>query len=142
MTAEVTGRGRDREAGCAQGACRAAVAGHPGAQRGTLQPQGHRVEETVEEPDAALLIVADAPVAETGQGGSARRDDAGRAEHACGVDSAPGSWGAVHGVQHHDTCPQPDGQIAKRWVQRVADPPAPMQQLKDKIVLVPFVGWP
>ena len=37
-----------------------------------------------------VLIVADAPVAQAGQGGSARGDDPGRAEHACGVDATPG----------------------------------------------------
>src|SRR5216683_1097492 len=142
MTAEVTGRGRDREAGRAQSACRATVAGHPGAQGGTLQAKGHRVEEAVEEPDAAVLIVADGPVAQTGQGGSARGEDAGRAKHACGVDSAPGSWVAVRSVQYHDARPQPDGQVAECWVQRVADPSAAMQQLKGKIVLVPFADWP
>ena len=96
----------------------------------------------MEEPDAAVLIVADGPVVQTGQGGSARGEDAGRAKHACGVDSAPGSWVAVRRVQHRDPCPQPDGQVAKCWVQRVADPSAAMQQLKDKIVLVPFADWP
>src|SRR5215470_11605827 len=101
MTAEVTGRGRDREAGHAQSACRATVAGHPGTQGGTLQPEGHRVEEAVEEPDATVLIVADGPVAQTGQGGSARREDAGRADHACGAESTPGSRAAVRSVQHH-----------------------------------------
>jgi len=96
----------------------------------------------VEEPDAAVLIVADGPVVQAGQGGGARGEDAGRAEHACGVDSAPGSQVAVRSVQHHDACPQPDGQVAKRWMQRVADPSAAMQQFKDKIVLVPFADWP
>ena len=91
MTAEVTSRGRDREAGRAQSACRTTVAGHPGSQGGTLQPQGHRVDEAVEEPDTTVLIVADGPVGETGYGGSARGEDAGRAEHACGVHSAAGS---------------------------------------------------
>ena len=97
-----------------------------------MQPEGHRVEEAVEEPDAAVLIVADGPVAQTGQGGSARGEDAGRAQHARGVDTAPGSWVAVRSVQHHDACPQPDGQVAQCRVQRVADPSAAMQQLKDK----------
>src|SRR5215469_18031374 len=96
----------------------------------------------MEEPDAAVLIVADGPVAQTGQGGSAPGEDSGRAEHARGVDSAPGSWVAVRSVQHQDACPQPNGQVAQCWVQRVADPPAAMQQLKDKIVLVPFAEWP
>ena len=91
MTAEVTGCGRDGEAGRGQSACRATVAGHPGAEGSTLQPEGCRVEEAVEEPDAAVLIVADGPVAQTGQGGSARGKDTGRAQHARGVDSAPGS---------------------------------------------------
>src|SRR5208282_5278470 len=74
--------------------------------------------------------------------GSARGDDAGRAEHACGVDSAAGSWVMVHDVQHYDAGPQPDGQVAKCGVQRVADPSAAMQQLKDQIVLVPFADGP
>src|SRR5262252_556358 len=141
MTAEVTSCSRGREAGRAQSACRVTVTGYPGTQGGTLQPKGRRVEEAVEEPDAAVLIVADRPVAQTGQGSSARGEDAGRAKHACGVDSAPGSGVAVRGVQHHDPCPQPDGQVAKCRVQWVADPSAAMQQLKDKIVLVPFADW-
>src|SRR5258708_5286284 len=103
---------------------------------------GVTVREAVEEPDAAVLIVADGPVAQAGQGGSARGEDAGRAEHARGVDSAPGSWVAVRSVQHHDACPQPDRQVAKCRVQRVADPSAAMQQLKGKIVLVPLADWP
>jgi hypothetical protein len=107
-----------------------------------LQPKGRRVEEAVEKPNAAVLIVADGPVAQTGQGGSARCEEAGRAKHARGVDSAPGSWIAVRSVQHHDPCPQPDGQVAQCRVQRVADPPAAMQQLKDKIVLVPLADGP
>jgi hypothetical protein len=107
-----------------------------------LQSQGYRVEEAVEEPDAAVLIIADRPVVHTGQGGSARSKDAGRAKHARSVDSTPGSWVAVRSVQYHDARPQPDGQVAKRWMQRVANPSAAMQQLKDKIVLVPFADWP
>jgi hypothetical protein len=107
-----------------------------------LQAQGGRIEEAVEEPDAAVLIVADGPVVQPGQGGGARGDDAGRAEHARGVDSAPGSRVAVRGVQHHDARPQPDGQVAERWMQRVANPSTAVQQLKDKIVLVPFTDWP
>jgi hypothetical protein len=107
-----------------------------------LQPKGRRVEEAVEEPDATVLIVADGPVAQTGQGGSARREDAGRADHACGAESTPGSRAAVRSVQHHDACPQPNGQIAQGWVQRVADPSAAVQQLKDNFVLVPFAEWP
>ena len=35
-----------------------------------------------------------------------------------------------------------DGQVAKGRVQRVAGPPAAMQQLKDQIVLVPFADRP
>ena len=142
MTAEVARRGRDHEAGRSQSACRAAVAGHTGAQGGTLQPKGGRVEKAVEEPDATVLIVADGPVVQAGQGGSARGEDAGRAELARGVDSAPGSRVAVHGVQHHDACPQPDGQVAKCRVQWVADPSAAMQQLNGKVVLMPFADWP
>jgi hypothetical protein len=107
-----------------------------------LQPKGRRVEEAVEEPDATVLIVADGPVAQTGQGSSARSEDASRANHACGAESTPGSWAVVRSVQHHDACPQPNGQIAKSWVQRVADPSAAMQQLKENIVLVPFAEWP
>src|SRR5207248_4269804 len=34
------------------------------------------------------------------------------------------------------------GQVAKCWVQRVADPPAAMQQLKGKVILVPFADGP
>ena len=55
--------------------------------------------------------------------------------------SAPGSRAAVRDVQHHGARPQPDGQVAERRVQRVADPPAAVQQLKGKIVLVPFAEW-
>jgi hypothetical protein len=77
MTAEVTGRSRDREAGRAQSACRAPVAGHPGAQGDTLQPKGHHVEEAVEEPDAPVLIIADGPVASRSEIGANR---AGRAK--------------------------------------------------------------
>ena len=116
MTAEVAGRGRDRKAGRAQSACRAAVAGHPGPQGGTLQPKGDRVEEPVEEADAAVLIVADGPVAEPGQSCSARGQDAGRAEQAGGIHSALGRWAAVRSVQHHGARPQPDGQVAECWV--------------------------
>src|SRR5215831_21146836 len=142
MTAEVTGRSGGREAGRAQSACRATVTGYPGTQGGTLEPKGHRVQEAVEEPDATVLTIADGPVAQTGQSGSARSEDASRANHACGAESTPGSWAAVRSVQHHDACPQPNGQIAKCWVQRVADPSAAMQQLKEKLVLVPFAEWP
>src|SRR6185437_8486832 len=91
MTAEVASRGRDREAGRAQSACRTAVTGYPGSQGGALQPQGHRVDEAVEETDAAVLLVADGPVGETGDGGSARGEDAGRAEDSGRVHSAAGS---------------------------------------------------
>ena len=52
-----------------------------------MQPKGRRVEQAVEEPDATVLIVADCPVAQTGQSGSARSEDASRANHACGAES-------------------------------------------------------
>src|SRR5262249_22738749 len=96
----------------------------------------------MEEPDAAVLIVADGPVAQTGQGGRARGADAGRPEQARRGDSAPGTRVAFRSVQPHAACPQPDRQVAKCRVQRVADPSAAMQQLKGKIVLVPLADWP
>ena len=107
-----------------------------------MQPKGHRVEEAVEEPDTTVLIIADCPVAQTGQGSSSRGEDASRANNACSAESTPGSWVAVRSVQHHDAYPQPNGQIAQCWVQRVADPSAAVQQLKKKLVLVPFAEWP
>src|SRR5262249_38875123 len=99
MTAEVAGRGRDREARRAEGAGRAAVTGQPAPQRGTLQPKRNRVEETVEEADTAVLVVADGPVGEPRQCGGAGGDDARRAEHTRGGDPARRGRAAVRGGQ-------------------------------------------
>src|SRR5262249_62140755 len=119
MTAEVAGRGRDREARRAEGAGRAAVTGQPAPQRGTLQPKRNRVEETVEEADTAVLVVADGPVGEPCQCGGAGGDDARLAEDARGGDPALEGPAAGRGVQRPRPRPYPAAAAHERrgdWV--------------------------
>ena len=138
MTAEVAGRAGDREAGRGQRAGGAPVAGHPAAQGGTLQPEGHRVEQAVHQPDAAVLLLADRPVGDAGDRGRDRGHDPGRAEHAGGVQAAARRRVTVRHVQHDDTRPQPDGQVGQGGVDRVPGPPAAVHQFHQELVLVPF----
>ena len=138
VAAEVGGGAGDGQAGRAQPAGDAPVTGHPGRQRHALQPEGGRVEHPVEQADPAVLVVADGPVDHAGGRGRDRGHDAGRGEQAGRVEAAFGGRVAAGQVQERGSGPEPDRKVAQGRVQRMAEPPAAVHQLEDRVVLVPF----